>query len=523
MKRKNAMILIILILAMLLTTLAACSGTGTTTTTTGTTKATTGTTTGGTTTQGTTAPPEKVSLYFITRALSNNKEDNATLDYIKEKFNVDLKWEMKPSEKYSDTTALIISSGDYPDMLECWFAAGSIVEVPLLYEDGIIIGLNELLTERGPNIEKARPYEENWLWMEDGERAAIPCRFVDVPEQTFMIRQDWLDSLGMQMPTTLDELKSVAAAMTFDDPDGNGKDDTIGLAGSANTNSFSSSTFSIALGAYDETFDWKEVNGQYEPWQIREGTMKAIQWYRDCFQEGIVEKDFMVMTREQYLERKNLGQYGIERWWTTHLTDGSPWWRAYMESVEGVDPAILPPVHADGYKGTFPWNNSKESGKGASLVIFSTSEQPERVIDIIDFLATDEGADIATFGPEGIAWEVVDNKIVIKPNLTEEEKLAAGVGAYSVVFWKNIFKRDSTRWIDDAVAALTPVNYNLVMNFPAYTGDTSALGSLSNAEIVAMIVEPNVNVEQRFAAFRAEWLAKGGQDYIDYITDNMNK
>jgi hypothetical protein len=180
-------------------------------------------------------------------------------------------------------------------------------------------------------------------------------------------------------------------------------------------------------------------------------------------------------------------------------------------------------VHADGYKGTFPWNNSKESGKGASLVIFSTSEQPERVIDIIDFLATDEGADIATFGPEGIAWEVVDNKIVIKQNLKEEEKLAAGVGAYSVVFWKNIFKRDSTRWIDDAVAALTPVNYNLVMNFPAYTGDTSALGSLSNAEIVAMIVEPNVNVEQRFAAFRAEWLAKGGQDYIDYITENMNK
>jgi putative aldouronate transport system substrate-binding protein len=513
-------ILSVLIIAALLVSLAACTSVTSNPTTASTTAggATAATTSGA----AATTQLAKVSLHFITRALSNSKEDNDVLAVLKKKFNADIKWEMKPSEKYTDTTAVIISSGDYPDMLEAWFSAGSIVEVPLLYEEGTIIGLNKLLEKYGPNILKSRPFKENWLYMDDGERAAIPCRFVDVPEQTFMIRQDWLDKLGMKMPKTLDELKAVAKAMTFNDPDGNGKNDTIGLAGTANTKSFTDGTFAIAMGAYDNFYDWAEVNGKYEPWEIREATMKAVKWYRECYQEGIVEKDFMVMTREQYLERKNLGQYGIERWWTTHLTPASPWWRAYTESVKGVKPAILAPVHAEGYKGVFPYKNSKESGKGASLLIFSTCKNPDRVVSLIDYLATDEGADLATFGPEGVAWEVKDNTIVMKSGLTEEQKLQAGVGAYSVVFWKNVFKRDANQLIKDALVSV-PVNYATIMNFAAYTGDTSALTSLRNAELVSMIVDPNVNVEERFAAYRKEWLAKGGQDYLNYINNNLKK
>ncbi|MBO1722884.1 sugar ABC transporter substrate-binding protein, partial [Extibacter sp. GGCC_0201] len=46
---------------------------------------------------------------------------------------------------------------------------------------------------------------------------------------SFLIRQDWLDNLGLYMPTTAEELLDVMRAFTFDDPDGNGKDDTYGF------------------------------------------------------------------------------------------------------------------------------------------------------------------------------------------------------------------------------------------------------------------------------------------------------
>jgi len=43
------------------------------------------------------------------------------------------------------------------------------------------------------------------------------------------IRQDWLAKLGLKMPTTMDELLAVARAFTFNDPDGNGRNDTYGF------------------------------------------------------------------------------------------------------------------------------------------------------------------------------------------------------------------------------------------------------------------------------------------------------
>ena len=43
-----------------------------------------------------------------------------------------------------------------------------------------------------------------------------------------LIRKDWLDNLGLEVPTNLDELMEVMKAFTYDDPDGNGRDDTYG-------------------------------------------------------------------------------------------------------------------------------------------------------------------------------------------------------------------------------------------------------------------------------------------------------
>ena len=44
------------------------------------------------------------------------------------------------------------------------------------------------------------------------------------------IRQDWLTRLGLKTPATWEEVAQVAEAFTRKDPDGNGKNDTFGLA-----------------------------------------------------------------------------------------------------------------------------------------------------------------------------------------------------------------------------------------------------------------------------------------------------
>ena len=47
--------------------------------------------------------------------------------------------------------------------------------------------------------------------------------------QFYWIRQDWLDKLGLAVPTTVDELHDVLLAFKNNDPNGNGKADEIPL------------------------------------------------------------------------------------------------------------------------------------------------------------------------------------------------------------------------------------------------------------------------------------------------------
>src|SRR5690625_5275329 len=43
-------------------------------------------------------------------------------------------------------------------------------------------------------------------------------------------RKDWADQLGLEAPTTTDEVFEMARAFTEDDPNQSGKDDTVGIA-----------------------------------------------------------------------------------------------------------------------------------------------------------------------------------------------------------------------------------------------------------------------------------------------------
>ena len=67
----------------------------------------------------------------------------------------------------------------------------------------------------------------------DGKYYGVPW---SVQGQAMYYRKDWLDSLGHAVPTNWDEMIAFAKDVTFKDPDGNGKDDTYGIAVYGSTN-----------------------------------------------------------------------------------------------------------------------------------------------------------------------------------------------------------------------------------------------------------------------------------------------
>jgi multiple sugar transport system substrate-binding protein len=90
-----------------------------------------------------------------------------------------------------------------------------------------------------------------------GQAYAVPF---SAQANVLLVRKDWLDKLGLQPPKTWDDVESVAKAFTTGDPDGDGKNDTYGLAVPGTTargyTSWYASSFLYEAGA-----DWLKSTG----------------------------------------------------------------------------------------------------------------------------------------------------------------------------------------------------------------------------------------------------------------------
>jgi len=115
----------------------------------------------------------------------------------------------------------------------------------------------------------------------------------------FAIRRDWLDTLGLAAPETFDEAYEVWKAFTFDDPDGNGIDDTHGYA----------ITMKIERGGHVHRLtpfflaagiDWYGVDerGSIVPTFNTPEAAKLLRFIKRCLGEGLFGKDVMVNSGE---------------------------------------------------------------------------------------------------------------------------------------------------------------------------------------------------------------------------------
>lgn len=462
---------------------------------------------------------EKTQLHFISRRRGEAYEDNEVKRIIEEKFNVEIKWEILPSAGYQDNTRLVIASGDYPDMMEADFA-NSEEEILALAEEGALLPLNDLLETHGQNILAARPYEENWLRDENGTIWSIPSRFQDQSNEAYTIRRDWLDALGLELPRTFDELYEVCRAFTYDDPDGDGKNNTYGLGGSLR-GTIQSTPFSMFLGAYGVTVDWDKEDGVWMPWEIRNGTKEAIREFRRFVKDGLIDPDFYAMKEAETREHKNMNMYGVELWPTTQTGASSDWWSAFISAVPQAVVEPLAPIGVEGYETVFPRTIDLKVWSGMTLLMFSKCEHPELVMEIINYLATQEGGELVTFGPEGVTWDDVDGKVVYR-DLSTEEIRQSGQLLYYCVFWYPVFKRDTEQLVFDMLDSVEPfMRTSPYFDQPSFDGDVAALSAFAQEKLVSMILDADSDLDASFEAFKQEYMGYGGADYIDYFNKGM--
>lgn len=107
-----------------------------------------------------------------------------------------------------------------------------------MYADGIIIELNDVIDQYMPNYKKLleeNPQVAKTLMDDEGRYlyfTPINPLVTDLEKASvtwwgLMMRKDWLENVGMEAPTTIDEWYDVLTAFKEGDPNGNSEQDEI--------------------------------------------------------------------------------------------------------------------------------------------------------------------------------------------------------------------------------------------------------------------------------------------------------
>lgn len=212
-----------------------------------------------------------------------------------------------------------IMSGNYPDV----FGASTSDFVNYAQTD-VIADITDVFQEYASEELKEYLNVDGGLALSyvtiDGRMYGLPkmgSSYDAVP--VMFIRQDWLDNLGLSIPTTMEELKQVAHAFTYEDPDQNGADDTYGLAMDGMnilSNSVGdASAFFAGFGAYPGTDGLAFV--EYEPGKVTwggtnaEGMKAGLGLLQDMYADGSLAKDFITMDANSIFEETGAGRCGI--------------------------------------------------------------------------------------------------------------------------------------------------------------------------------------------------------------------
>ncbi|MCM3746601.1 extracellular solute-binding protein [Paenibacillus pasadenensis] len=180
-------------------------------------------------------PPVTITTALVQEQLDNafktgeTIEDNVFTRWMKDNMGIQVKFDFivgKQTDFDTKLRLLLASDEKLPDVFTGSFAAD-------LIDAGKLLPLNDAIEQyASPNLKQLfAQYPQAFESVtRDGIIYGIP-RFLSADEGGVMwIREDWLKRLNLTAPTTIVEFEKLLEAFTNQDPDGNGKPDTFGLA-----------------------------------------------------------------------------------------------------------------------------------------------------------------------------------------------------------------------------------------------------------------------------------------------------
>ena len=419
---------ILLCLSMLVGVMAGCNGGGTSSTS-GTTDTSSTADTGdseasgteasasetsedGVTNKGTTLPivNEPVTLNVVKERhmldTTESYNEKAAWANITEETGITIEWTELAAGTAAERIPLMLSSGDLPDVF--WAALS---DAQVLQNESNLFAMEDYMEDFAPN--SLATYEQ--LGVDWKEIATTPSghifgflgRYESLYENTGdgiqIINQAWLDAVGKELPTTLDEYTEVLRAFKEQDPNGNGQADEIPYCFSEDMwCAYATNTmgwWGIGDGAGSDTTSSKStrdgvVSGSVNTDEYRQ----YLEYHHMLYSEGLMDQEGFSQNTEMFSTKIKSGQVGTYFAWTA---------LEYLSSEQEKDWVVLPPIQA--IEGVDPIANGevqRSTIQKQKWVVTTQCEYPEAAIRLWDYQSRDtESALTVALGAKGELWD----------------------------------------------------------------------------------------------------------------------
>jgi putative aldouronate transport system substrate-binding protein len=262
-------------------------------------------------------PPIKVRSvlsfpYAFTFERGDTVDNNPWIKKNHDDLGMDIEWQWvtNSSEEGVQRMNATIASGDLPDIFPV-----NAQQFDMLAKNGQIWDLTDVITAyASPEFTKILDSAQKQMDICSigGRVYAIP-RFGHMTERSaIMVRQDWIDKLGLPNPDSIQNMVKIAEAFATRDPDGNGRNDTIGLLVNSDFWSGIGGLGDFFAGYHAYPDNWLPDNsGNIIPGVIQPEVKTALSALADMYKQGIIDREFTTVDWTRSIETVTSGRAGL--------------------------------------------------------------------------------------------------------------------------------------------------------------------------------------------------------------------
>ncbi|NIK79089.1 putative aldouronate transport system substrate-binding protein [Paenibacillus castaneae] len=338
--------------------------------------------------------------------------------------------------------------------------------------------------------------------------------------QGIILREDWLDNLGLDKPGTIEELYEVIRMFTLNDPDRNGQKDTVGLA---DRNDLVFGAFKTISSYFGTPNNWGIVNNKVVPEFETQPYVDTMNFMKRLYDEQLMNNDFAVTSKEMQRDKVIRGTAGV---YIGSMTD--------IQRLSGEAKQINPEARFTlvnrilGPDGYHVWSIPNYNG----LYLFSkkairTEKELLEQLAFFDRTMDKDVANLMRYGVEGKHYKLVDQKVQL-PEETSQMRVNEVNALYTLMIADlsnpNLYKvaEQETMW--ELAERLSADNDKFIMKDPTIGLESKTYDekSMELYKIISDATYKYILGQINLDGFYQEvdrWKRSGGNSMISEYTD----